>query len=85
MSSQQGSYKEKEGGKQFYSNIPIKGYGEIERQQNFFNWVGQPNNFIYYKGEKHANVPKRAMLEDKNSNGVSDLVEWLFGVDNSIK
>ena len=79
MSSQQTSYKSSEGGKEFYSKIPIKGYGEIEKQKEFFNWIGQPDNFTYYKGETHGKVPRRVLLEDLNNDGVSDVIFWLFG------
>ncbi len=78
MSSQQESYKWESGGKEFYSKIPIRGYGEIKSQQKLFDWVGQPNNFTYYNGETHSNVPERAFKEDLNNNGISDLIEWLF-------
>ncbi len=78
MSSQQTSYKGEEG-RAYYSKIKIKGYGEIAKQQELFDWVNQSNNFTYYKNEKHMNVPRRAMLEDTNKDGVSDLIYWLFG------
>ena len=78
MSSQQTSYQGNEG-KEYYSKIKIKGYGEIEKQQELFDWIGQPKNFTYYKGEQHMNVPRRAMIEDTNKDGVSDLIYWLFG------
>lgn len=79
MSSQQTSYKSSEGGKEFYSKIPIKGYGEIEKQKEFFDWIGQPDNFTFYKGETHGKVPRRVLLEDLNNDGVSDVIYWLFG------
>ncbi len=79
MSSQQTSYKSNDGGKEFYSKIQIKGYGEIKKQQELFNWIGQPNNFTYYSGESHGNVPRRVLLEDLNNDKVSDVIYWLFG------
>jgi uncharacterized repeat protein (TIGR02543 family) len=78
MSSQQAKVNGN-GAQEYFSNIRMRGYGEIAKQLELFKWVGQPDNFTYYKGEKHGNVPRRAMLEDANNDGVSDLIYWLFG------
>ena len=79
MSIEMTSYNAGNGTKEFFSNIRMRGYSEFGEHQQFYNWIGQPNNFTYYKGEKHANVPQRAMTEDLNNDGISDLVYWLFG------
>jgi hypothetical protein len=85
MSSQQQYYKKGKGGEEYYSNIPIRGYGEIKQQQKLFDWIGQPQNFTYYSDysfpEDHMKVPERALHEDKNNDKVSDLIYWLFGDD----
>ncbi len=78
MSTRVTSYASSKGGKEYYSKIKFKGYGEFYEHQKFYNWIGQPNNYTYYKGESHGVVPKRAMIEDLDNNGVSDLIEWLF-------
>ena len=77
MSTQITSYHGEEGRK-YYSNLRMRGYGEFSSFADFFKWIGQSENYTYYKGESHAKVPERAMTEDLNGNGVSDLVEWLF-------
>ena len=78
MSTNLTKYKSDDGGQSYYSNIPIRGYGEYYSFQYFFKWIGQSENFTFYDGESHNNVPKRAMTEDKDNNGISDLVEWMF-------
>ena len=78
MSTQVTSYKVGEGGQEFYSKLRMKGYGEFAEHQKFYDWIGQSQNYTYYKGETHGKVPERAFIEDINNNDVSDLVEWLF-------
>jgi uncharacterized repeat protein (TIGR02543 family) len=77
----------KDDGKQFFSKLKIRGYGETSYPKAFFEWIGKPNEFIYYSdwdvppypAKNHGKVPERAMTTDSNKNGTSDLVEWLFG------
>ena len=80
-----------EDGKEFFSKLKIRGYGETPYPQNFFNWIGKPNEYIYYAEwydpetkKYHGKVPERAITTDSNNDGVSDLVYWLFGEDAKI-
>ena len=67
-----------EDGRKYYSSIKMMGYGEYSDQGKFFKWIGQPDNFHFYKGEVHGKVPQRALTEDLDGNGISDLIEYLF-------
>ena len=84
MSTQREDYGGKEG-KAFYSKLKMKGYGEYASHQKFYDWIGQSENYTYYKGVSHGSVPKKALTEDLNKDGISDLMYWLFGSDASTK
>lgn len=76
----------KEDAIEYYSNIKIRGYGEYPQTKEFFEWIGKPNEYIYYvayyynpKNSKyHGKVPQRALTEDLNNDGISDLIYWLL-------
>ena len=79
-SSVSGAY----GDKEYYSNIPMKGYGEYMTNKAFFDWAGQSENFISMSGISHGDIPLQAMIQDKDEyNGISDLVYWMFGKNES--
>ncbi len=77
MSTQRKEYGGKEG-QAFYSKLRMKGYGEFESHQKFYDWIGQSKNYTYYKGATHGKVPQMALTEDLNKDGISDLMYWLF-------
>ena len=74
-------------GKDFFSKLKIRGYGETRYPRDFFEWIGKPSEYIYYAdwdippypAKNHGKVPERAMTTDSNKDGVSDLMYWLFG------
>ncbi len=61
------------------SSLKVWGYSEAEDCKGFFDSIGKPDNFTLYKGVRHGDVPMRALVEDNNKDGVSDLMHWLFG------
>ncbi len=79
----------KEEGKEYFSRIKIRGYGEYPQpKKDFFEWIGKPNEYVYYSEwydpvnrKYHGRVPERAMTDDLNHDGVSDMMYWLFGDD----
>ncbi len=81
MSTRREDYGGKDG-QAFYSKLKMRGYGEIASHQKFYDWIGQSKNYTYYKGASHGAVPKMALTEDLNKDGVSDLMYFLFG-DNA--
>ncbi len=84
MSANRSSYKGNEG-QEFFSKQKLRGYSENTELMFFFKWANQSNNYTYYKGVSHGNVPEKAMTEDTNGDKVSDLMTWLFGEDAKIR
>ena len=70
-------------GKDYFTNMRIKGYTEREKSDNyFFEWIGKKEMCTYLDKNKvsHMEVPQAALTEDKNNNKISDLIEWLFDI-----
>ncbi len=65
----------------YFSSPTLKvwGYSEASKSKEFFDIIGRPENFTLFKGASHGNVPVLALTEDSNNDGVSDLMQYLFG------
>ena len=68
-----------ENGYNYFSKIKIRGYIESPDKNGFFEWLNQTNNLIYLEKTSHADVPEKALTQDLNNDGVSDLMYFLFG------
>ncbi len=68
----------------YFSKLKIRGYSEFEENRTMFIWMNQPNSF-FKMNVSHSEVPVLALTQDKNNDGVSDLLYWLFGNDAVIK
>lgn len=62
----------------------MKGYGEYASQASFFKWCYHENDFTVYSGTAHGQIPAKALSEDLNNDGVSDLIYWLFGKNSTV-
>lgn len=60
--------------------IPLKGYSENtsvgDKVKDFFNGIGRINDLTIYKNTSHNETAKKALIEDKNNDKVSDLIYW---------
>ena len=69
-------------GYNYFSSKPIRDYDEKDEDNasiDFFNWLGKStDDLLIYKGVSHSKMPEVAIIEDKDNNGISDLIEWLF-------
>ena len=74
-------YNNGEGIKNYFKDKKFKGFSESSSCKGFFDLTGLP--LKYYKGVSHGQVPKVALTEDADGNKVSDIVEWLFGKNDS--
>ncbi len=72
---------------EFYKNIAMKGYSEVqdnaeppiktgEKMKDFFSTVNHYSDVTIYKNDSHGQIPRLALTEDKNNDGVSDLIYW---------
>ena len=59
----------------------IRAYEENKDGMGFFKFTGRTDEFLRYQNKSHSTMPKVGLIEDKNSDGVSDLMYWLFGDD----
>jgi len=66
------------GSKDTYKNIRIKGYDEDCETAKFFRWMGREEDFTCLKGMEHVEAFEYSVTLDKNKDGVSDLIEWMF-------
>lgn len=69
--------------KEYFTGKKIKGYSENNLCEGFFNLVNVP--LTIYPGAGHSKVPEKALTEDLNNDGVSDIMYWLFGEDAKVK
>lgn len=60
----------------FYKAKKMKGYTENTNCKPWFDWTGK--ELVVFRGVGHFQTPQKAFTEDKDKNGISDLVEWLF-------
>ena len=70
---------------EYFKSIPTKGYTEIINSNgvetrkfmiSFFKNTNQINNLTIYEKVTHGQVPKLALIEDKNGDKISDLIYW---------
>ena len=66
------------GSKETYTNIRIKGFDENCDAQRFYNWMGHGSDFTCLAGMDHVAVFYYVISLDKDKNGASDLIEWMF-------
>lgn len=69
--------------KEYFTGKKIKGYSENNLCEGFFNLINVP--LTVYSGAGHNKVPEKALTEDLNNDGVSDIMYWLFGEDAKVK
>ena len=74
-------YNNSEAVKKYFENKKIRAYEENKDGMGFFKFTGRTDEFLRYQNKSHSTMPKVGLIEDKNSDGVSDLMYWLFGED----
>ena len=67
--------------KAYFENKKIRAYEENKDGIGFFKFTERTDVFFRYKNGDHSTMPRIGMTEDKNSDGVSDLMYGLFGED----
>ena len=68
-----------ESGYNYFSKKEVLGYSVDLRCKRFFTWINEEENFKLYKGTSHGSIPEKALTDDSNNDGVSDLIYLLFG------
>jgi predicted peptidase len=74
-----------ESGYNYFSKKDVRGYTDKYNLEceKFFIWIGKHENYKYYPSTSHGDIPRQALTEDLNGDGVSDLIYWLFGKNSS--
>ena len=69
----------------YFSKIKMRGFAENNDYKYFFTSAQRENDFVLYNGTSHGGIPQKAMTEDTNKDGISDLIYWLYSDKAKIK
>ncbi len=71
----------------YYKKIPMKGYSEAgtvgNAMTNCFNSINHSSDLTIYDGYNHGDMPRVSLTEDKNNDGISDLIQWALSQNKS--
>lgn len=78
-------YSNKSGVRDYFASKKIICYDENKSGMKFFKNINKTDSYRFYSHNDHMKISKTAMIEDLNHDGVSDLMQWLFGENANTK